>query len=194
MKKVAWLALIFLVSIGIFTWAVEEGKPEVAQAKGESVAYQDITPCQAYEMLMTDPERTFLIDCRTRPEYKFVGHPEMAYNIPYKFWTPEGMVENPNFIRDVEARFKKTDRLILICRSGKRSRLACEVLIEAEFEHVFNVLGGFEGDKVEDKNSIYYGYRRHINGWQHDGLPYTYEIYEINEESVYKPTLSCGCE
>jgi len=185
MKKLVLLILIFLVSIGVSTWATETGEPKIPHAGG------DLTPLEAYEMLKADPEHTFLIDCRTRPEYEFVGHPPMAYNIPYMFWTLEGMKKNPNFVRDVVARFKKTDRLLIICRSGGRSRLATDILIEAGFGHVFNVLGGFEGDKVKDKNSIYYGYRGYINGWKHDELPYT---YEMNEELVYKPDRPCGCE
>jgi len=179
------MILLVGIGIGISTWATEKSELKISNVE------VDLTPLQAYEMLKADPGNTFLIDCRTRPEYKFVGHPSMAYNIPYMFWTPERMKENPNFVRDVLTRFKKADRLIIICRSGRRSRLACDILREAGFEYVFNVLGGFEGDKVEDKNSIYYGYRSYINGWKHDGLPYT---YKMNQELIYKPAQSCGCK
>jgi len=181
MKKLVPMILILLVSIvvGVSTWATEQGKLKVPNVGG------DLIPLQVYEMLKTDPEHTFLIDCRTRPEYKFVGHPSMAYNIPYMFWTLEGMRENPNFVSDVMTRFKKADRLIIICKSGVRSRFACDILIEAGFDYVFNVLGGFEGDKVKDKNSIYYGYRGYINGWKHYVLPYT---YKLSQELFYKPS------
>ena len=81
-----------------------------------------------------------------------------------------------HFVEDILERFKKEDKLIIMCRSGKRSPKACEELVKAGFENIIEVAGGFEGAKVEDRDSIYYGYRRHINGWQHDGLPYTYEI------------------
>jgi rhodanese-related sulfurtransferase len=185
MKKSVLLILILLVGIGFFAWIVEIGELKVAHAGG------DLSPLEAYQMLKEDPEHTFLIDSRTRPEYEFVGHPPMAYNIPYMFWTPEGMRKNDSFVRDVAARFKRTDRLLIICRSGGRSRRASDMLIEAGFEQVFNVLGGFEGDRVEDKNSTYYGYRGYINGWKHDGLPYT---YEMKEELTYKPYQPCGCK
>ncbi|MBC8526015.1 MAG: hypothetical protein H8D22_03950 [Candidatus Cloacimonetes bacterium] len=186
MKRLVSLTLILILCIEISIWATEKSEPKVPHAGG------DLTPVEAYEMLMADPENTFLIDCRTMSEYEFVGHPAMAYNIPYKFWTPEeGMIVNPNFAEDVMEKFNKTDRLLIICRSGKRSCFACDILIEVGFENIFNVLGGFEGDKVKDQNSIYYGYRRNIRGWQHDGLPYT---YELNDELIYKLHSPCGCE
>lgn len=183
MKRLGLLTLILLVSIGVSLWAREKGKPKIAHAGG------DLTPVEAYQMLKEDPKHIFLIDCRTMAEYEFVGHPTMAYNIPYKFWTPKEMVINSTFAEDVAEKFEKTDRLILICRLGKRSCLACNELAKAGFEHLFNVLGGFEGDKVKKKKSIDYGHRRAINGWQYDGLPYT---YELDNKLIYSPP--CGCD
>ena len=185
MKKLLLLTMILFMSIGVSIWAREMIDLRMSHAG------DDVTPLEAYRMLMKDPEHTFLIDCRTMAEYEFVGHPPMAYNIPCKFWNPEGMKINPNFAKDVEEKFKKTDRLLIICRSGKRSCLACNILAEAGFKYIFNVLGGFEGDKVKNKNSLNYGYRRHINGWQHDGLPYT---YMLNKKLTFKLHSSCGCE
>lgn len=81
----------------------------------------DVTPTEAYEMLKKDPDHTFLIDCRTRPEYQLIGHPEGAYLIPLKFWSGKlgekkyGRADNPNFGKDLLARFNpKTDTLIFI--------------------------------------------------------------------------------
>lgn len=144
---------------------------------------KEISPIMTYQALKSNLEHTFLIDCRTRPEYEFVGHPPMAYNIPYEFWIPKGNKKNSHFVEDVMKRFKQTDTLLIICRSGQRSFKVCEELMRNGFEEVLNVEKGFEGDKVENDSSIYYGYRRHLNGWQHDGLPYT---YELKEELVYK--------
>lgn len=183
MKRLVLLVLILLVSIEVSFWATAKGKSKITHAG------DDLTPVAAYQMLKEDPRHTFLIDCRTMAEYEFIGHPTMAYNIPYKFWTPKERVLNSTFTQDVAARFKKTDRLIVICKTGKYSRLACEKLIKAGFKHVFNVLYGFEGDKVKDKKRIDYGHRGAINGWKHDGLPYT---YELNDKLTYFPP--CGCE
>ncbi|MCK4649329.1 hypothetical protein KAT51_07380, partial [bacterium] len=88
MKRSILLTLILLVSIGVSLWAREKGKPKIAHAG------DDITPVEAYQMLKEDPKHTFLIDCRTMAEYEFVGHPTMACNIPYKFWTPKEKILN----------------------------------------------------------------------------------------------------
>jgi rhodanese-related sulfurtransferase len=110
----------------------------------------------------------------------------MAYNIPYCFWSPDGKRENAYFVKDIMKRLEQAEKLLIICCSGQRSSKVCEELVKNGFKEVFNIDKGFEGDKAEDINSIYYGYRRHLNGWQHDGLPYTYELkeglaYKLNE-------------
>jgi len=141
---------------------------------------KQITPTEAYEMFKNDPEHTFIVDIRTRAEYIFVGHPTMAYNIPYLFWRPSkdeesGYEKNSHFVSDFTEKFKKTDKILVMCRSGNRSVPACKLLEEVGFTNIFEIPDGFEGRKVKDKNSIYYGYR-YVNGWRHDGLPWTYEI------------------
>jgi hypothetical protein len=40
---------------------------------------------------------------------------------------------------------------------------------------VLNLEGGFEGEKVKDKGSPYFGQRR-VNGWRNAGLPWTYDM------------------
>ena len=181
MKKSVVLLLVLILGIGGSAWATERSQPETFSPGG------DVTPLEAYQMLQEDPEHTFLIDCRTRAEYELVGHPPMAYNFPYMFWFPGVMRKNPSFVRHIVERFEKTDRLLMISRQGIHSLFARDILREAAFKHVFNVLGGFEGDEVQDKNSTYHGYRGYINGWKHDGLPYT---YEMNERLTY-PCSQC---
>lgn len=51
---------------------------------------------------------------------------------------------------------------------------------------VFNVLGGFEGDKVGYKGSAYCGQRK-LGGWRNEGLPWT---YKIDKKLVYLPDLA----
>jgi len=144
----------------------------------------DVTPSQAYEMVKKDPRHVFLVDCRTRAEYQFVGHPEGAYNVPVRFLTnkvgEKGYLEesNPNFGKDLLARFNpKTDTLIILCRSGNRSCTACNEAVKAGFaeDKVFNLMGGFEGGKNSNKDSVYYG-KRWDGGWKMEGLPWTYSM------------------
>ncbi len=150
----------------------------------------DLTPEQAYKMVRKDPKHTFLVDCRTRAEYQFVGHPEQAYNIPLRFLTTtvgkKGYTEtmNETFGQDLLNRFNpETDTLIILCRSGNRSCTACNEAIKAGFDEkkVFNLMGGFEGDKNKNKASEFYG-KRWAGGWQREGLPWT---YEMDKEFMY---------
>jgi len=155
----------------------------------------DVTPTEAYEMLKKDPEHTFLIDCRTRPEYQLIGHPQGACNIPLQFWSGKlgekkyGKVANPDFSKDLLARFNpKTDTLLFMCRSAKRSCSACNEAVKAGFaeDKVFSVLGGFEGDKIKFKASAYCGQRK-LGGWCNAGLPWT---YNVDKKLVYQPDLT----
>lgn len=144
----------------------------------------NVTPQEAYEMLQKDPEHTFLIDIRTRYEYQDIGHPEGAYNLPYKFYSVEVNEKgykkalNENFVKDLLVKFNpETDKLLFICRSGKRSCGAVTAAIEAGFkpEMIYNVMGGFEGDKIKDKSNPKYG-QRLVNGWKMENLPWTYHM------------------
>lgn len=154
----------------------------------------DVTPVEAYEMMAKDPEHTFLVDCRTRAEYQYVGHPEGAYNIPIRFLSTrvgkKGYLEvdNPHFGKDLLARFKpSTDTLIIFCRSGNRSCKGCNEAIKAGWpeERVFNMMGGFEGGKNKNKQSIYYG-QRWAGGWRLEGLPST---YKMDPTLMYQPDV-----
>ncbi len=130
---------------------------------------QDISSTQAFRM--HDQPDTYLIDVRTVAEYVYVGHPEMAYNIPLVFWDERNLqtVANESFVEDFRARFKPGDTLILICRSGRRSAHARRMLRRAGFQKVFNVKEGFEGKKDQRGH-------RTIDGWKNEGLPYTYQL------------------
>jgi len=156
---------------------------------------KDLTPSQTHEMMEKDPDHTFLVDTRTRAEYQLIGHPAGAYNIPLKFWTGKmgekeyGMADNPNFDKDLLARFNpKTDTLIFMCRSGGRSCDASNAAAKAGFpeDKIFNMMGGFEGDKVKYKKSIYCGQRK-LGGWRNEGLPWT---YHIDKKLAYPPDLA----
>ncbi len=129
----------------------------------------DISPESAFQMVR-QPD-TYIVDVRTIAEYVFVGHPEMAYNIPLTFWDERNIqnVANETFIEDIKARFKPSDTLLLFCRSGNRSAHALRMLRREGFQKLFNVREGFEGRK--DSKGL-----RNLNGWKNSGLPYTYQL------------------
>ncbi len=191
-RIISFTVLVAVFTIATATLAIAGSQPKYP-VKGRHKG-GDITPKQAYRMLKKDPENTFLVDVRTRYEYQDVGHPVGAYNIPWLFSTTRATkrgyakVLNKNFCRDLKARFNpETDTLLLLCRSAQRTVAASTAAVDCGFreDRVFNVLAGFEGDKVRDRNSPYYGKRR-IAGWRLEGLPWT---YRMDPKYMYLPDL-----
>lgn len=141
-----------------------------------------VTAAQAYDMWKAAPERVKVIDVRTPEEYAFVGHPEMALNVPYAFVTYQrkngrttyGPKLNPVFVAEVEGIAKPTDTIFLTCRSGERAAKAINLLADAGFKNVYNIIDGVEGDKVTDPESVFIG-KRMKNGWK-NSAPWVYDI------------------
>jgi len=109
-----------------------------------------ITASVAWRWLQSDTAIR-LIDIRSTQEFLFVGHPLGAAHIPYidePDWIP-----NPCFTNQVRALLpvvaevgvKREDPILLICRSGERSKAAGEVLLEDGVNNVFSIIDGFEG-------------------------------------------------
>ena len=130
-----------------------------------------ITASVAWRWLQSDAAIR-LIDIRSTQEFLFVGHPLGAAHIPYidePDWIP-----NPCFTNQVRALLpvvaevgvKREDPILLICRSGERSKAAGEVLLEDGVNNVFSIIHGFEGPL--DKHD----HRSGISGWRYDGLPW----------------------
>ncbi|KAK8687729.1 hypothetical protein V6N13_086529 [Hibiscus sabdariffa] len=84
------------------------------------------------------------VDVRTVEEFR-KGHveAEKIINIPYMFSTPEGMVKNPEFLKEVSSAFKEEDRLVVGCKSGVRSLSATADLLKMGFKDVRNLGGGY---------------------------------------------------
>jgi rhodanese-related sulfurtransferase len=154
---------------------------EVPERKRTSLGLY-VAAREAYAMLETEPDRIHIVDVRTPEEYVFVGHPEMARNVPLVFmdyeWDAdkdEPVVEpNPAFVTRVAELYTTADTLLIMCRSGGRSARAVDILTQAGFGCVYNVIDGFEGDKVDDPTSAFHG-KRMKNGWKNSGSPWTYD-------------------
>ena len=86
------------------------------------------------------------LDVRSVPEFQ-QGHPEGAFNIPLLHLDPQTrqMKPNPEFVSVVKANFAPETKLVIGCQMGGRSQQACEVLANAGFQDVANVLGGYGG-------------------------------------------------
>ncbi|KIX14821.1 hypothetical protein X474_06660 [Dethiosulfatarculus sandiegensis] len=184
MKRLSAIVLAFamVLCFAAYAPAYEAYKVKVEHKGG------NVTPTQAMDMWQKDKKNVHIVDVRTAPEYCFVGHPTMADHVPYFLWTGElkkskgkakyNLVTNPNFKKELLARYNpKTDTLIFMCRSGKRSCLASKVATDAGFDpkKIFNMMGGFEGDKIKCKFSAYKG-QRMLGGWKNEGMPWTYSV------------------
>ena len=141
-----------------------------------------VTAAQAYEKWEAAPDKVTIIDVRTPEEYAFVGHPEMALNIPFAFVTyqrKDGKTEygpkmNPEFVAEAKKLAGLNDTLLVMCRSGDRSAKAVNDLAAAGFKNAYTITDGFEGDKVKDPESVFNG-KRMRNGWK-NSVPWVYDI------------------
>ncbi|MFK5985169.1 MAG: rhodanese-like domain-containing protein [Pseudomonadota bacterium] len=131
----------------------------------------EINPTETHQLLHENT-RSLLIDVRSSMEFLFVGHPTGAISIP---WIDEPDWEvNPNFVREIKHLIlggscgdkKHQPPILLICRSGKRSHEAGISLIESGILNVYNVVGGFEGERDEHSQ------RSTVNGWRFENLPW----------------------
>lgn len=132
-----------------------------AVASGQPFA-GSVPPGAAWELVQAGA--AVLVDVRTAEERKFVGHVPGSLHVPWA--TGTGLTRNPRFARELEAKARKDQVVLLLCRSGKRSALAAEVAAKAGFASVFNVLEGFEGE-IDDAQ-----HRGTADGWRFRGLPW----------------------
>lgn len=124
----------------------------------------EIDLARAWEILEADPQAV-LIDVRTAAEWQFVGTPRTPAGDPllieWNTW-PDG-ARNPSFVDEVRERVQPEQTVLLLCRSGARSRAAAAALGESGFTGCHNVSAGFEGG-MDDQ-----GHRG--GGWK-DALPW----------------------
>ena len=142
-----------------------------------------VTAKEAYEKWKADPGKVKVLDVRTPEEYMFVGHAEMAWNIPFLFVTHQWDEEkneyalklNREFVAQVKELAEPKDTILVMCRSGDRAAMAVDALAKAGFTNVYNIIHGMEGDTVDDPENLYHG-KRMKNGWKNSGSPWTYKI------------------
>jgi rhodanese-related sulfurtransferase len=163
---------------------------EVPEGKLTSLGLY-VTAAEAYEMWKADPEHVKILDVRMVEEYVFLGHAEGAVNVPVAFpkyeWRPDkrkyNFEINPDFIDHVKAVFGPDDTIVAMCRSGGRSAAAINTLAKAGFNNIYNIIDGFEGDTVDDPESVYHG-KRMKNGWK-NSAPWN---YDLDPTKVWIPT------
>ena len=130
---------------------------------------KSLDPISAHKFL-SQCNNAVLVDVRCEIEYEYIGHPVDAINIVWKKYP--GWKINETFAAEVDLavsnlrKSAKKTPILLICRSGARSRDAAKCLSENHYEELYNVEEGFEGDKNSE------GRRSSSNGWRFHGLPW----------------------
>jgi rhodanese-related sulfurtransferase len=147
------------------------------------------SPQEAYTMWRADPHHMHFLDVRTFEEYIFVGHFEFAKNVPLVFprYDPAGPSmpgrppgcsgePNPDFVASVREAIEPGDTVLCMCTTGARAAMAVNLLAQSGYARVYNIVNGFEGDRVDDPGSVYHG--QHLrNGWKNAALPWCYEFH-----------------
>jgi len=132
-------------------------------AQEEGLVYAGrVSPNLAWALFCADKAQ--LVDVRTAEERKFVGHVPGSLHVAWA--TGTALTRNPRFVRELEGKVSKDALVLLLCRSGKRSALAAEVLAKAGFTQVYNIAEGFEGELDAQQQ------RGGLDGWRFHRLPW----------------------
>jgi len=133
----------------------------------------DLDPRKSWELLSKEAGGQ-LVDVRTEAEWNFVGVPDLGplkRRVVFCEWQRFPPAPNPDFVDEVVQSLKQTNYrkgapLLLLCRSGARSRAAAIALSAAGYGPCFNVRDGFEGALDLERH------RGEAAGWKAEGLPW----------------------
>ncbi len=130
----------------------------------------DVTSAEAFEILEQDGDAV-LVDVRTTPEWQFVGVPDLrgiGKETVFLSWQayPQ-MAVHTDFASALRAQGVGPEhKVLLLCRSGQRSRSAAMALTAAGYGQAYNVSDGFEG-RLDSES-----HRGKAEGWKAAGLPW----------------------
>ena len=174
-----------LVALSGNAMAIDASK---VSAKKHTTLGLYFTAKEAYKYTMDNMDKTLFVDIRTPSELNYLGATTvMDFHVPLVFmdthaWNSKKhrykRANNDNFVADMDKvlakkGLTKADTVILICRSGKRTATAANLLAKNGYTKVYSIVDGFEGGKAkkgENKG------KRVVNGWKNSGLPWTYSL------------------
>lgn len=180
--------VVALAVLGVFSSSAFAEDWSKLNKKKQTTLGLYMTSQQAYEHMMKNMDQSLFLDVRTPAELNYLGVTSvMDANVPTDMMDGSAWDDkksrykrkhNDNFVADVDARLKakglkKTDTIILMCRSGKRSAKAVNELAKNGYTKVYTVVDGYEGDKVKEGENKG---KRMKNGWKNSGLPWTYSL------------------
>jgi rhodanese-related sulfurtransferase len=129
MKLSNFVLAIITLAVSTVCWAQDDENISSVQKSPDG----NITVEQAKTMIaenLNNPE-FLLIDVRTPDEYKS-GHIENSLLIDFK----------TDDFKDKISKLDRSKKILLICRSGKRSGLAKSLMEDIGFTEVYNMIGG----------------------------------------------------
>ena len=180
--------VVALAVLGVFSSSAFAEDWSKLNKKKQTTLGLYMTSQQAHEHMMKNMDQSLFLDVRTPAELNYLGVTSvMDANVPTDMMDGSAWDDkksrykrkhNDNFVADVDARLKakglkKTDTVILMCRSGKRSAKAVNELAKNGYTKVYSVVDGYEGDKVKEGENKG---KRMKNGWKNSGLPWTYSM------------------
>lgn len=130
----------------------------------------EISPSESWTRVTSDP-RAKIVDVRTQAEWSFVGVPDLSSagkQVLLVSWQVfPTMARNEAFAAQLEASgVGRDDVILLLCRSGVRSRAAAEHLTQLGYSQAWNITDGFEGPHDAARH------RGTTAGWKASGLPW----------------------
>ena len=135
MKKIVFIFMIF-VSIIFADTQINYNTAKLYK--------EDISSSTAYKM---QQKGALLIDVRTKVEFE-ESRAKNSINIPI-FKDQNGKrVFNKAFLNEVYQASNKNlnKKILLICRSGSRTKVASNILAQQGFENIYNIQYGFQYD------------------------------------------------
>lgn len=118
------LAMVLVLGAGVLLL----GCARASENKAARAEYVRLTPAEAKDMLAKNPQAV-LVDVRTPEEYAEKHIPNSR------------LIPNETIKGDVEGLAK--DAVILVyCRTGHRSQQAANKLLDAGYQHVYDIEGG----------------------------------------------------
>ena len=117
------ISVMFLI---IFSGCINETRPP------EKAQFTDITVQQGKEMI--DRGEVFILDVRRQDEYN-EGHIKGSTLIPVQDIPEKELNESL-------ASLPRDKKILVYCRTGRRSALASEILVNNGFKEVYNMKGG----------------------------------------------------
>ncbi|MCZ6886559.1 MAG: rhodanese-like domain-containing protein [Rickettsia endosymbiont of Ixodes persulcatus] len=123
------------------------------------MSVQNICSTKAYAILVSN-DNAFLVDVRTREEWKQVGIPHLdnKNKVIFLSWQLNKDFED-NFLSIVNDKIHAM--IFFLCRSGYRSFTAANFIANIGYKNCYNISDGFEGNNQN-------------KGWKQNNLPWQF--------------------